>query len=207
MALIEQTEAIKFLNPHLGAIRNIVSGGWDDYINGYSDAHRTIHTSTTRASIVHDHIVERVSRYVLTEEGLRLRLHEVRGLRALVVDSQFVIRFKKFDELGMSRNQPTKQVQDFRSQIALTGIDAIHHLEVGYVLDAIQSTITKVCMTCPNGDRNYWELELPSNGSVVTSVQDLFVASETDEISEARAIIVPKSGGAVVPMRRKKDED
>lgn len=205
MPLIEQVDAIQFLQPHLFGIHGIVSGGWNDYMSCYPDVHRLIHSSITRASIVHDHIIDRASRYLQTQPGVRL--HEVKGLKALVIDDQYAIRFKKLDESGISRNQPTKQVQDFREQIPLPGIHTVYNLEAGYVLDKLETGIAKICITCPNGGRNYWEYEIQDTGATVSAIRDLFnERPSADELNEP-ALIVTKHIGHVAPLRRDKDED
>lgn len=205
MPLVEQTDAIQFLQPHLEGLHDIVSGGWEDYMIGYADAHRLIHSPITRANIVHDHIVDRASRYLQTSP--RLRLHDARGLKALVIDDRYAIRFKKLDESGISRNQPTKQVQDFREQMPLPGINAVYNLEAGYVLDDLETGISRICITCPNGGRNYWEYELQAGGSAVSVVHDLFEEREHSDESDEPAIIVPKKIGLVTPLKRDKDEN
>lgn len=205
MPLVEQTDAIQFLQPHLEGLHGIVSGGWEDYMTGYTDAHRLVHSPITRASIVHDHIIDRASRYL--QASPHLRLHDARGLKALVIADRYAIRFKKLDENGISRNQPTKQVQDFREQMQLPGINAIYNLEAGYVLDDLETGISRICITCPNGGRNYWEYELQAGGADVSVVRDLFEERADSDEPDEPAIIVPKRIGPVTPLKHDKDED
>ena len=110
-----------------------------------------------------------------------------------VVDAKLAIRFKKFDESYISKNQPTKQVKDFRGQLQLAGIEASHNLEAGYILDQ-DGQLKAVHLVCPSGLKsNYWEVLLTQSGSE-SIVSDLF-AKKVDE----------EGGKKVNRIKRKKE--
>lgn len=157
-------------------------------------------TPGTRAGIVHDYTVARAAR--LCSANPNARLEEIRQLYVLVLEQKIAIRFKKLDEELHSRNQPTQQVKDFRSQLQLDGIEAPHNLEAGYVLDKLEKSIRDVHIVCPNGSGIFWDIEL-SDQTVTTKVADIFERRQPDEkppeIREKRT--------ATVTRLRKSDED
>ena len=83
------------------------------------------------------------------------------------------IRLKKLDIDGLSKNQPTTQVQEFRDQMTLPGINASYHLEAGYVVDRFGSALASIDLVCPSGDGSYWKAEITPN-VVNQNVANLF---------------------------------
>ena len=68
MRSLTEAKAQELLADHLAAIRGIVQGGWNDYHSEYSEKSRLIHTSRTRASLVHDHQVARAQTYAFENQ-------------------------------------------------------------------------------------------------------------------------------------------
>lgn len=193
------------LQDHLGPIWQIVRGGWDDYLDLYSDLTRVTHCSTTRAGIVHDHQIRRASEYAQSRSDVRLL--DFSKLKVLVVDGQFAIRFKKFDGELKSANQPTRQVQDFRSQEQLGDLPPTYNIEAGYLLDQLETEIQGVYLVCPNRNGNFWTAEL--NGEVATQrIFDLFEYRELSVSGEEEVGVAlrPKKTGTVIKLRREKDD-
>lgn len=206
MPLVSEEKTVEFLKPHLGAIRKIVQGGWDDYLNLYDEALRVVHCSTTRAAIVHSHQIERASHYSQVADNVRL--FDLSKLKILVIDGQFAIRFKKFDEEKRSANQPTKQVEEFRSQGQLPGLPMTYNLEAGYVLDKLATKIEQIHLVCPNRKGFYWAAELHEDMATQTifDLYDYRNAPE-EEIQEEKSVgIKPKQDGITLPFRRESDE-
>jgi len=205
MPLIEESEAIARLQAHLPAVRDIVVGGWNDYITGYPDEKRVIHTPTTRANIIHDHQVERASRYCQLAHGARLE--DLSRMKVLVLEDAFAIRFKKLDDVMRSANQPTLQVADFRAQAQLPGLPETYNLEAGYVLRQFDEGIAGTYLVCPNGPQFYWAAELTdgAGNQTVFSIRDPKRPDGGSE--EATGVVVrPKQSGIIVPLRRGGDE-
>jgi len=68
--------------------------------------------------------------------------------------SDVVIRLKKMDEDGKSRNYPTKQAKDYDGQRQLPGLPLPPvRLTVGYWLDATGQVINRVQIARPDGRR------------------------------------------------------
>jgi hypothetical protein len=75
----------------------------------------------------------------LTEEDRTIKFIIKKQMFVLIFnpenfDGYIGIRLKKFDEDGLSKNQPTALVKDFRGQQRLPGIPADYHLEAQYFL-------------------------------------------------------------------------
>jgi hypothetical protein len=201
MPLIEQSEALRLLGPHLQAIRtDIVLGAWSEY-SALPDSVRITLSTVTRAGIVHDQMVYRAIRYFGGVDGVKII--DLQKLFLFIFNQRIALRFKKFDNELLSRNQPTKQVADFRGQSQLPGIEAMHNLEAGYVLSDTEREIEKVYLVCPNMSRNYWEIEI-TTGEQVAIVTDLFEkkAPETQKDEEEGTTFRRKKSGEVIPINR-----
>lgn len=196
MHLVDQAKAFKELEPHVEHLAAMVKGAWSD-TKSLSPEFRLVMTLRTEASAVHDFMLARASSYAAQVEGVRYFKRNL--MHGLVINGKYAIRFKKFDEEGISRNQPTAQVAKFRSQIALPGIDAAHHLEVGYITDDLGLNVADIRVTCPSGRGNSWSTSIMGKESV-TVVADLF--AQTDEGIIEPAKVVPKK----TPTTKRKSE-
>jgi hypothetical protein len=165
-----QTQLAELFDP----LWEIVDDAWDDWQTETSPKAKAILTTRSRASNMHDYMVWRARRFCETRDDIEVRVKRL--MCVLVIHTgtaAFAIRFKKLDEDGLSRNQPTKQVQTFRRQDSLDGIPEAHHLEVGYILSRDQSKINAIEMVCPSGEKsNAWRCEITplageQDGSVV----------------------------------------
>jgi hypothetical protein len=201
MPLIHQSDALGIVGPHLKAIRSeIVLEAWADYL-ALPDVSRITFSTITRAGIVHDHMVQRAVRYFSGVEGVKII--DLQKLFLFILDQRVALRFKKFDNELLSRNQPRKQVADFRAQTQLPGIEAMHNLEAGYVLDEAEQQVKAVHLVCPNMNRNYWEMEI-TDSEPVTIVTDLFENKppETQKDEEEGTTFRRKKSGEVIPINR-----
>lgn len=178
MALVEQSQAITEIGLFMPALREIFVGSWIDYNEDYSAKVRLVHNATTRANILHDHQVARASRFAV-ENGFELA--DFDRLKILLIGN-YAIRFKKFDELLGSSNQPTKQVKEFRNQVSLSlpGISETYNLEAGYQLTEDQTEIYKTWLIQPSGKGFKWNIELMESG-VKSIVEDLLANSHANE--------------------------
>ena len=181
MALIEQNDAIAILHGHMPAFYGVVDGAWQDYVS-YPIEKRIVHSPRSRASVVHDHMVDRAAKYAARESGVQIV--EKSGLYLFVFGGQIAVRFKKFDEELRTRNQPSGQVEQFKNQMQLPGVKAAHNLESGYILSSDGQSIAAVHLVCPSGTGVYWDVLLTASTQVGV-VQDMFAnkiaAEQTDE--------------------------
>lgn len=109
-----------------------------------------------------DQISSHSTRYATKASGVRT--FERKLMKGIVIDDCLAIRFKKLGEDNYSRGHYTKQVEEFRSQQVLDGIDAAHHLELGYVLNGFATEISEVRVVCPSGRGTAWSSTLNQSG-------------------------------------------
>lgn len=88
----------------------------------------------------------------------RVRPLDLRGLKLWhFEDADVVIRMKKMDEDGRSRNYPTKQAKDFDRQMELPGLPAPPaRLTAGYLLEATGTDIVRSQIAKPSGREVLW---------------------------------------------------
>lgn len=115
------------------------------------------HSKRAAANNVYDHMVEEASRRF--DGRSDVRLVEIRGLKLwlLGADHHTVIRWKKMDEDGKSRNYPTKQAKSFDFQQELAGLPPKPvRVTVGYLLDVTGTKIDRVQVARPNALQVDW---------------------------------------------------
>ena len=200
MPLVPMSKALADLEPHLGAIAAIAVKAWDRY-HELPEADRMIFGARERANCVHAYMVHYAAEYVAVAVG-RLRCFERNQMCGVVIDNKYAIRFKKLDEESRSRNQPSRQVDEFRCQVELDGIDASHHLELGYVLNRPGTKLLDVRLVHPAGDGVAWAKSIAPAFQDAT-LRDLFEASEASDVVVPAEIEAKKS--AVVLKFEKKD--
>lgn len=139
----------------------VASGGWTDYNSLVPAEVRAVASTRSRASLVHDFMVNRARKLAEIDQDICCIQHRLMFTLAIKASSGLIaVRLKKMDEFGLSRNNPTKQVEDFRNQKELAGIEAKHHLEIGYVLTPLQDAVRSIELVCPSGDGIYWMAEV-----------------------------------------------
>lgn len=165
--LIEFDVTYKAMLPYFDRLWEVIHGSWNDWNTEVSTKVRAIASTRTRACMVNDFMRSRGAR--LAEGDPTVTVVLKRQMQVLVFspegfEGSIGIRLKKLDEDGLSRNQPTGQVQDFRGQLPLPGIRADYHLEAGYVVDRFGSALSSVDLVCPSGEAIYWKAEIvPQN--------------------------------------------
>lgn len=201
-------QVISDLAPYIANIREFSQKAWDYYHNELPPKAQVIFSSRSRASTLHDLMIHFANEFVTTNE--QARSFERQQMHGIVLLEKYAIRFKKLDEGGKSRNQPSMQVTCFREQTELDGIDAIHNLELGYILDQWQSKIVDVRLVCPSGEANAWAFSLLENEATVATETNIFEisktkASQTEEIQPTE--IEAKKEADVLPFVRKESAD
>jgi hypothetical protein len=159
--LITFDAAHEALSQHFQTLWSVIDGAWNDYQTKIPDDVRAIASTRSRASLVHDFMVKRSLELEDTTSDVSSRKH--RMMFVLIFKSNnglIAMRLKKLDEDGISRNNPTKQVIDFRNQDIIPGLEARHHLEIGYILSSTQDHIQSIELVCPSGDGIYWRAEV-----------------------------------------------
>ena len=109
-------------------------------------------------------------------------------------------------QLFLAQNHAECWSVQFEMQVPtpIDGIEAIHHLEAGYILDVLQQSIRQVKLVCPSGDGIFWMIELSTAG-VNPVIQDIFEHRDNVDVVEP-AVIIPKDNGIILPFKMKPDE-
>ena len=131
--LIKFEDAYKSLSPYFDRLWGAIHGGWEDWKREASPMLTALSTPRTQANVVSDFIRARAR--TLAEQDQTIRVHSPGDSFLLVLhpegaNASFGIRLKKLDANGLSKNQPTSQVFNFRNQKRLDGVGAAYHLEV-----------------------------------------------------------------------------
>ncbi len=186
--LIEFDNARQAMLPYFDRLWSVVNGAWEDWETETSPKVRAISSTRTRACLVNDFMRIRGSRLAEEDETIRIAIKQ--QMFVLVFsppDFQgcIGIRLKKLDEDGLSKNQPTIQVKEFRGQLALPEVEADYHLEAGYVIDRFGSALMSVDLVCPSGNGTYWKAEIVPNGAN-QNVANLFPQEESIGMKEVQ---------------------
>jgi len=109
-----------------------------------------------QAACTYAHMIAEADRLVSGRAGVRS--FDLRGLKLwLFEDINAVVRFKKMDEDGQSRNYPTKQAKDFDAGFELPGLPMPPiRLTAGYLLDATGTVFERTQIARPVGKGTLW---------------------------------------------------
>lgn len=159
--LISFEEAHSALSDHFPRLWSVVDGGWRDYEVKIPADVKALASARSRASLVHDFMIKRAHDMADACNGVQVVKHRLMSTLVFQSAQGFIaMRLKKLDEDGISRNNPTKQVLDFRNQIEIPAIAAHYHLEIGYILNKTQDSISSIELVCPSGNKVYWMAEV-----------------------------------------------
>lgn len=114
------------------------------------------HDMRAQATCTYTHMVAAADRRFLGRAGIRPL--DIRGLKLWLLEhASIVVRFKKMDEDGRSRNYPTKQAKAFDAQLELPGLPSKPlRLTVGYFLDATGVEFVRAQIARPAGQETLW---------------------------------------------------
>lgn len=106
------------------------------------------HSPRAAATCTYDHMVANADRLWTDRPGIIAK--DVRGLKVWLIGTVAVLRFKKMDEDGRTRNYPTKQAKNFDRQLPLPGLPApAVRLTAGYWLDETQTQFIRAQVARP----------------------------------------------------------
>jgi hypothetical protein len=122
---------------------------------GYEAAILVEHDRRAAATCTYCHMVAEADRRFMGRVGIIP--HDVAGLKVWLVGGDAVLRLKKMDEDGHSRNYPTKQARDYDRGEPLPGLPppAIR-LTAGYLLDETETQFIHTQIAKPKGRRIDW---------------------------------------------------
>ncbi len=113
--------------------------------------------SRAQAACTYSHMISEADRRFLDKKGIRPL--EIRGLKLWLFEpADVVVRFKKMDEDGLTRNYPTKQAKDFDRGYDLPGLPLPPiRITAGYLLDRTGTAIDRTQIARPCGNkRTLW---------------------------------------------------
>ncbi|MGA7438333.1 MAG: hypothetical protein WBW32_09425 [Luteibacter sp.] len=155
-------QAVERLAPYLPALHGALVEAWTTWQQQTAPTFASSRRS--RATVVHDIILTNIRRAVPSAVE-----QNVRNLVMFVFDDSIAIRIKKFDDELCPKNIPTRQVLSFRRQEDIDGLPSMHHLELGYVLDHLQTQISSIHLVCPSGKKAHaWSFDV---GAYVASTR------------------------------------
>lgn len=127
-----------------------------DKYRAYDPSALIEHDARAQASCTYAHMVAAADRRFMNRGDVKPL--EVRGLKVWLLErASVVVRFKKMDEDGRTRNYPTKQALDFDKQLDLPGIPQKPvRLTAGYLLDASGTELVRSQISRPEGRGVLW---------------------------------------------------
>lgn len=137
-------------------LSDIIRAGHERYMQ-YSPADLLELDVRAQAACTFCHMHAEADRRLIGRDGIRpIDYHG--GLKLwLFENANVVIRLKKMDEDGQSRNYPTKQAKDYDAQRELPGLPLPPvRLTAGYWLDATGQIINRVQIARPDGRVPTW---------------------------------------------------
>ncbi len=147
-------DAMGALDPHFDVIDAICRNGLSTY-RRYPAEFLLEHSSRAAATCTYDHMVAEAERLLTGRE--RVVFKDIRGLKVWIVDDKAVVRFKKMDEDGRSRNYPTKQAKEYDKQQQLPGLPSPPlNLVAGYFPDPTGTEVVRVQVSRPLGKAIDW---------------------------------------------------
>jgi hypothetical protein len=170
-----QDRANEVLGPFFPKLRSCIERGfqaWQELGRTNPDL-RVPLKPRTRANFIYDHICSAAFAEFANAKGVRLTTN--RGFLEIIVNREFVIRFKKLDHKGLSRNILTaSQFKWFNGQETLFDMSVdTQRLIAGYVLDLLGIELQQVLVTCPNGVSSIeWKIALGPNENKVVKMPD-----------------------------------
>lgn len=113
-------------------------------------------SARAQATCTYDHMLAEADRRFMGRKGVKTL--DIRGLKLWLFEGpNMVVRFKKMDEDGRSRNYPTKQAKDFDAQKELPGLPSPPvRLTAGYLLDPTGVEFLRSQIGRPEGKDVLW---------------------------------------------------
>lgn len=148
--------ALGRLSPWLHDLHDIVQHGFSRY-RGYPADILTEHDPRARAACVFCHMWSEAERRFADGARSAAAIVRVRGLSLVGFGDTALVRFKKMDEDGNTRNYPTPQAEAFDAQEKIEGLPpAAVRLSVGYLANPTFTAIERVILSKPNGESAEW---------------------------------------------------
>lgn len=91
----------------------------------------------------------------------RVEIEDKGGTVNFRFEKKVLVRFKKLNRHGRTRNFATQLNLKFAAQVTIAGFTDAIRVHVGYVLNALKTEIDFVKVSCPAGRRVAWTYDIP----------------------------------------------
>lgn len=178
MRIMTKEEAFDRLRPYFGVLRQPIEEAWQAYRTEYAPNLKAVHDSRTRANVIYAHTFERA--LAVFAEVAKTRFLESSGLKVLLIEETFLLRYKKLRVDHRSSNVSTKQTTRYRSQIPIAGLPAAVHLDIGYIPNALGTGFDSIEIVCPKKNGIHWHFAIPAAGENIEPLPLLPRSPEDD---------------------------
>lgn len=161
MSLAERAEVEQLLSPFHDALYSFVAEAWSEWMETQSVIQPV--SARSRANVVWDFIVRRAQEAF--ENDPRVAVIPQAQTCYFLVGDRVVLRFKKGDQQGLSRNYPTQQALNYHEPEQDLFGPGLSRVEVVYVLNATETALSSVQVVARERERIEWTYELQPAGS------------------------------------------
>ncbi len=182
--LVTQELAKEDLAQYLSSLHNVIQDALTRYEKEVLPEHKAIFNTTTKANQINDFMKFGAEQLALDHGFSTVTINRMFMLVIPVSGGRYAIRFKKLDEIGISKNIPTQQSKDFIAQVSFDNIERTYNLIAGYAVDANDQVIG-IFLTCPNGNEIFWMMGL-ENTADTTKHQDMFISDNSKLVERKR---------------------
>lgn len=141
---------------------------WVDLGEDWPEVRRHL-SPRARASMIYDWAAAR-ARLIFSNLEPAVRLHDVHGFLLLDFERQLSVRLKKFQNKRLlTSGIHTQQQMAFAAQQPLDGFPPHTNLVLGYQLNAFQTEIGRMAITCSTFNRRHWLIDVPMPGKAVVT--------------------------------------
>jgi hypothetical protein len=163
MALPNESMVHDLLRPYFSALAEAVQGAWTDW-QGSTEFSRTRYPRT-RANIVWEGM-QRHARVNLASHSAIRAVERHQSVAFLVAD-QVLVRFKKGNAHGLSRNISTRLALKYHDPRQASLIGEVCRVEVVYQLNLLNTQVSDILIVARNRDEVVWSFSIMPNGDVV----------------------------------------
>ncbi len=163
--------AQEILGPYMNLLAEPFPAAWKRWVDlgeEWPEVRRHL-SPRARASMVYDWAASR-ARLIFSPLTPEVRLHEAYGFLLISFHDQIYLRLKKFQNKRLlTSGIHTQQQMTFAGQQPLDGFPPSTNLVLGYQLNAFQTEIGRMAITCTTFNRRHWLIDVPMPGEAVVT--------------------------------------
>lgn len=202
MAFPQQADVEDVLRPHSDALVAIVKSAWSDWLS--SSYIVDWRTKRGRANFVWEQIIGHANRHFLTASDVRI-LPAPETCNFLVRDS-VLFRFKKADDVGLSKNIQTQLALAFHDhEQCLFGLPEVARVEIVYILNRLETDIKDICVVAREGSQIMWRFSLMD--MAIISAPLPFPTAPPLVDKPASSLVKPRKGALSTEREERKERE